>query len=469
MLMAALLSASPPAGAAESLSARLADALRPARKAQVGICVIDADRGSVVFERGADEPCKPASVAKLFTTAAALERFGPQFRFVTRAYLSGKQLWIVGGGDPAIGDERLALRDAQSRDFLFDEWADALRKRGVAELDRIVIDDSIFDEEWTHSDWPADQQDRWYQAPVGGLNFNDNCLDAVASIRAGRISLALTPPLPEELVDNALRAAKAHRPVARRAADSDVFEFAGTLARGGELGPIAAGNPRVFFGFALREGLRLRGVAVREGVYPRQLSPDALARAELLATHETPLADVLWRCNTFSQNLFAECLLKALAAYEPDGRRSGTRGSWAAGGRVRNEQLARLGLDLGGAELRDGSGLSHGNRATARQFATLLVDMRRRPTAAAFEQSLAAAGEEGSMKNRYASAALRGVLRGKTGSIRGVQTLAGYVGRDGKTLAFAVLVNGEGENVCVRVAEILAESVGGEEAAAPRP
>ena len=155
--------------------------------------------------------------------------------------------------------------------------------------------------------------------------------------------------------------------------------------------------------------------------------------------------------------MFAECLLKSLAAYEPDGRRSGTAGSWEAGERVLRATLTKLGLDLSDATLRDGSGLSHTNAVTATQLTRLLIQMRRHRYVDVFLKSLARAGELGSMKNRYNDPALRGRLVGKTGTIEGVHTLAGYITRqDGSVVAFAMLLNGPADqNLLVQVCKVL--------------
>jgi len=440
---------------AQPLGALLAKV--PART-QIGLFVANAADGECWFAHQAQRPLKPASVLKLFVTAAALERFGPGFRYETRLYVQGEELWVLGAGDPSLGDERLARRDGRPLSFPFDEWAAALRARDVRTLERIVLDDSVFDQQWRHPDWPRDQATSWYQAPIGGLNFNDNCLDARVELHGTTVQLTLRPDLPPSFFENSLRVGKSHRPLVRRAEERDTFEFLGTVTRVTELGPIAAARPTVFFGYALRQALAARGITVHGEVVRRTIAPAACANAALVATHTTPLADVLWRCNTFSQNLFAECLLKSLAAYAPDGSRTGTEGSWERGLAQLRATLGDLGVDLSDAVLRDGSGLSHENRVNAEQIVQLLVRMYGHRHRAAFLDSLAVPGQEGSMRQRFADAGLAGRLRGKTGTLNGVRSLAGYVTRpDGVTLAFALLGNGECDaELPVRVARILA-------------
>jgi len=426
----------------ESVHARLTRLLaRVPQSDAVALLVVDADTGQVWFAHQADTPLKPASVQKLFTTAAALERFGPEFTYETRLYLRGDDLWVVGAGDPAIGDERLARRQGKDVTAVFDEWAAALRSRGVTSVGDLVLDDTIFDQRWTHPDWPDSQAEAWYQAPVGGLNINDNCLDVRVGIRAGRVEVTSQPALPPGAIRSAARVAKQHRPILRRRPAGDGFELSGTVARSAALRPVAVRQPTIFFGQALRQALEQRGIRVTGSVVRRELT--ALVGPEPpLARSTTSLVDVLWRANTHSQNLFAECLIKSLVAYERDGRRSGVAGNWDGGRAVLLDTLRALGVDMTGATIRDGSGLSHQNRVTARQVVTLLTVMRRHPHAEVFVNSLAAAGEPGSMQHRFADAALRGRLRGKTGSLDGVRSLAGYLQRpDGHLLAFALLAN----------------------------
>lgn len=448
LTLASLAGAQPPASratarAAAAVRTRLAELLTQLpQQTTVGLVVAQPD-GTIWFEHQPTLALKPASVLKLFVTAAALERFGPDFTFNTRLYLRDGELLVLGGGDPGLGDERVAERHGRALHAEFDRWAAALRARGITRFRTLALDDSIFDRQHRHPDWPAAEAHKWYQAPVGGLNFNDNCLDARCAVAGNRVRLILRPELPASFVRNRLRVGSAHRPLVRRAMDQDVFEFYGPVSHDTGFPPVSAREPTLFFGYALRQALEQRGIRLKGNVVRRQLSQAALADAELLAEHVTTLPDVLWRCNTFSQNLFAECLLKALAAYEPDGRRSGQTGSWPAGVRILEDTLARLGVDLRGAVFRDGSGLSHQNRLSAAQVVQLLNIMRRHPHAEPFVTSLARPGAPGSLRHRYATAALRGRLRAKSGTLRDVRALAGYLQRpDGRELTFALLVNG---------------------------
>lgn len=444
------------ASARESVARRLAALIeRAGSKTQVGLLVEQAGTHDAWFANLPDEPRKPASLQKLLVTAAALEHFGPDFTYSTSVYLQGSELWVVGAGDPSLGDERLARRANRPHDYLFEELAGALKQRGVPQLSGLVLDDTIFETPDRHPDWPVAQSDAWYQAPVGGLSYNDNCVDIEVAVTNGSIDLKVRPPLPERFVRQQLRRGKEQKPFARRRADSEVIEVGGTIARNATLESVSVQQPTVFFGEALKEGLRLRGVTVNGNVVAQRLQPNAAP----LFVRQTTLADIVWRTNRFSQNHFADCLLKSLGAYARDGQRRAAPGTWESGRDVLLATLPRLGVDPRGLVVRDGSGLSHSNRATPRQLVTLLHAMRTHRAAAVFRGSLAEPGEDGTLRRRFRKGPLAGRLQAKTGTISGVRGLAGYVTRpDGTELVFALLLEGAATDTLVnQLAEALAE------------
>jgi D-alanyl-D-alanine carboxypeptidase/D-alanyl-D-alanine-endopeptidase (penicillin-binding protein 4) len=224
--------------------------------------------------------------------------------------------------------------------------------------------------------------------------------------------------------------------------DSDIFEFIGPIKRSDSFGYVSVGRPGPFVGHAVATALRQRGITVSTNVVRRVLSRQACQSATLLHTHETTLEEAVWRCNTHSQNLFAEALLKSLAALNPDGSRSGDQGSWSSGIERLRHVLKAMGVNARLATFRDGSGLSHSNRVTGRMIAELLVAMDNHPQREVFRRSLAQPGQSGTLRSKRYSG-LEGKMQGKTGSINGVRTLAGYARRpEGYDVTFALLING---------------------------
>ncbi|MFQ6047755.1 MAG: D-alanyl-D-alanine carboxypeptidase/D-alanyl-D-alanine-endopeptidase [Phycisphaerae bacterium] len=448
-------------GLAESIGATIEPLVRAG--ATVGACVVELDTGRVVYQHQADEALIPASNLKLVTTAAAIEMLGPDFAFQTRLLRVGPDLVVVGGGDPATGDGRLCKQRGEPITAIFERWAQALQRRRITTIDGdLVLDDSIFDDQYVHPNWPADQYARWYAAPVGGLNFNDNCVELLiwpGPKPASPVGYKLIPPAPHIRLVNRCLTGRGRRPVVHRLPQADVLILTGRCAARGRLAPVAVRDPAMLFGWTCKTVLAANGVEVRGGVSHRSVRlPDGSLplQAELIAVERTALPDVLRRCNKRSQNLFAECLLKMVAlkiAGQP---------SWQAGRRVLGDFLRSIGAPVGQYRIDDGSGLSRANRLSARVLVHLLCWMDRHRHRALFIDSLSVAGRDGTLRRRMDDPTLRGRVRAKTGSLAGVTALSGYVqAASGHRFVFSLLFNELGGHVqaarraCQRICKLL--------------
>ncbi|MEU3860509.1 D-alanyl-D-alanine carboxypeptidase/D-alanyl-D-alanine-endopeptidase [Streptomyces sp. NPDC028722] len=162
----------------------------------------------------------------------------------------------------------------------------------------------------------------------------------------------------------------------------------------------------------------------------------ASTRAQTLATVSSPpLSALVERMLTNSDNDIAEALARqtALAGGDP--------ASFAGGARAIATQLRKLGLPMSGAAFHDGSGLDRADRLTADLLTALLVKAGdpARPGLRPVLTGLPVAGFTGTLSTRYTDGAA-GVVRAKTGTLTGVNTLAGtVVDKDGHLLAFAFL------------------------------
>jgi D-alanyl-D-alanine carboxypeptidase/D-alanyl-D-alanine-endopeptidase (penicillin-binding protein 4) len=188
---------------------------------------------------------------------------------------------------------------------------------------------------------------------------------------------------------------------------------------------------------ALAAAARLRKALVAAGVeVPRKagLGTAPVDGTSVTAVDSEPLSQILREMNRESDNFLAEMLLKTVGAQAIG------KGTTPAGAAVVRRDLAAIGISLDGSRLLDGSGLSYGDRLTARTLSELLVavwsDARlRRP----FVRSLAVAGVNGTLEDRLEKPPAKGRVRGKTGTTSIASTLAGYVG---DRYAFAILMNG---------------------------
>ena len=178
----------------------------------------------------------------------------------------------------------------------------------------------------------------------------------------------------------------------------------------------------------------LTGAGLTVTAAPRRGS----AAGPVLHTVRSPaLRDIVRATNLRSVNLYAETLLLHL------GKRAGGADDRAAGLAALRAFWTGRGVDLAGAFLQDGSGLSGTNGLTARQLAAVLARAAQDPViAGALHASLPVAGQSGGMRSLLRGDALAGNLRAKTGTLKRTRCLAGYVRTpSGRLRSFAVLLN----------------------------
>lgn len=420
------------------------------------VLVESLDTGEVVYRLNPDTLVVPASNMKVVSMAAAATRLGWDFRFETRLETRGPvdgatlhgDLVVVGGGDPTINARN------GDRDAVFAAWADALRQAGITRIDgRIVGDDNAFDDERYGHGWAWDDFAFGYQAPIGALQFNENVVEVV--VRAGaspgeRATVELRPSVsdlvPVSRVVTGEAAAEADIAIARFPGRAEL-EVRGVIPVGGKdvVRTAAVDNPTLYFVRALREALITRGVdvtgpAVDIDDLPDPPTADPLApdsQPRLLATHHSPpLSEVGKPLMKSSQNLYAETVFRALSL------RPGPA-SVAASQKVVDELMAGWGIGVGQYAVADGSGLSRHNYLSASALVRILRAMGREPAnLQALQATLPVAGLDGTLSSRMKATRAVGNAAAKTGTLRSVRSLSGYVTtRDGERLTFAMIAN----------------------------
>jgi D-alanyl-D-alanine carboxypeptidase/D-alanyl-D-alanine-endopeptidase (penicillin-binding protein 4) len=165
----------------------------------------------------------------------------------------------------------------------------------------------------------------------------------------------------------------------------------------------------------------------------------SVAAPALLGEHvSAPLADVCKISNKPSNNFVAEAIYKTLG-----GELYGAPGTLAKGTKAVMEYLTSAGIKPNAVKIVNGSGLTHENRITPSDLATLLrkiyYDMSVAPD---FLASLAIAGIDGTIRNRFMGTDAVGLVRAKTGTLTGVSALSGYVGDKDDVLIFSIFVEG---------------------------
>ena len=449
---AIILAATSLSARAESLESKINTLLGSelVKGASISMDVVEvgsaSNRGTELYAHNATLPLGPASNCKLLTTAAAFETYGAKATFKTYLYKIGDDLVIVGGGDPALGDAKLAQDAGVPITAPFERWSAALKRAGITQFHNLIVDDRVFDNEWIHPDWPSKDAMDWYSAPIGGLSFNVNCLDWLPTVSGKSVGIQLIPNT--SYVDVSIKATRGSdtRVSLIRPATSNHFEMHGTVAPGagsgapGEPFSVPIYDPGLWTGTILKDVLASAGIHATGEV--RRVAPDEhLGNGTLLASYETPLMSVIGRAHKNSINMMAESLCKRLGHDA-----TGEPGSWASGTAAVTAYATRLGVDPSWVSLDDGSGLSNKNRVAAKAFTTVLAHVAQLPDGHFFVESLAIPGEDGTLKKRFKGMGVSAAVHAKTGHITGVSTLSGYIQVSGKSgndrlFAFSILCN----------------------------
>jgi D-alanyl-D-alanine carboxypeptidase/D-alanyl-D-alanine-endopeptidase (penicillin-binding protein 4) len=389
-----------------------------------------------LYAHDATRPLGPASNCKLLTTAAAFEKYGPAATFKTCLYQVGPDLVLMGGGDPGLGDTKICAAAGETPTTAFEQWAARLKAAGITAYRNLIVDDRIFDHVWTNPNWPADQTLDWYSAPVGGLNFNANCLDWTPKLTPQGVGVDLMPLTSYVSVTNKATKGSATKVSLLRPAKSNKFELRGTIAASATSAySVPIYDPGMWTGTILRDTLEQAGIR-GSGQVRRAEDDERFGKGLLVAAHETPLLAVLERANTNSLNMMAECLCKRLG-YDATGQ----PGSWQNGTAAVAAYAASLGIKPQWVALDDGSGLSNKNRVAARAFTTALAHVAARPDGDKFIATLAVPGEDGTLVRRFKGMTVGDHVMAKTGHISGVSALSGYILAGDRTFAFSILVN----------------------------
>lgn len=432
--------------------------------------------GTLLFATNAHEAFIPASTTKLFIGALALDHLGAGARIQTPVRVSRppdadgtlrSDLWMLGQGDPTLGTApRTASQGAVgSRDDALVPWVERWRSMGLRRIegDLVLCDAAVQVPEYGPG-WEEEDRAEAYAAPVSAFVVNDNSFRvATPPVSPGTASVPfrIDPPLPAlEVVwavspgTNATHQIQSIRPGPDRP-----VEIRGRFATGtnGWSADLAVARPAQVFGELLRRTLERRGVPVTGTVRVSRSAEDCPPVA--WDRWISPSLDQrLGLCLKPSQNLHAQLLLAEVgrdarsAAGSPSSPASPGGADGPTGppnlpparhdlmGLARLPALlARAGITPAEVHLEEGSGLSRSNRVSPAATVALLCFMAGHPHREAWKDSLPRAGVDGTLRNRFRSGRARGVVRAKTGSLRGVQALGGYVRTaGGEEWAFAI-------------------------------
>jgi D-alanyl-D-alanine carboxypeptidase/D-alanyl-D-alanine-endopeptidase (penicillin-binding protein 4) len=409
----------------------------------VGIYVQEIGAKRPLLSINADRLLHPASILKLVTTYAALERLTPAYRWPTEVYATAKPVNGILDGDLVIkgyGDPWMTMEN-------FWRLLREVRSRGVRDIHGdLVLDRSYFAPDTFDPAGFDDRPTRPYNTGPDALlvNFKAVRLAFIPDPDTRSVRIIMEPPLPEVKVTNHLVLDDApcgnwHSRLKLEASGDSAgaaLVFKGRFSRRcGELTRYYSvlGHPQYvssLFRLLWQElGGSITGT-LREG--------EAAAGASVVASVESPsLAEVVRDINKYSNNVMARQLFLTVGAVEEGAPATTEKAAHAV-----HHWLAKKGISAPGLVIENGSGLSRNERISARTLGQLLLAAYASPVMPEFIASLPLVAVDGTMKRRLHGAAVAGQAHIKTGLLRGVRSIAGYVhDARGHRVAVVFIVN----------------------------
>ena len=432
--------------------------------ARWGVCVISLRDGHVLYSRNADKLFTPASNMKIYTTAAALDLLGTDYRWRTSVYAQSEpdangtlkgDLTLYGRGAPD-----LVSHGNQKKPSLA-QLADQLYARGVRRVQGDIVGDesyfrgNLFGDGWQWNDI------QWYfgaEASALSIDANEIDLNIVPASSAGEpAAVTLTNGNSYvQIVNNVSTVLRDVIPTVgiRRGLSDNQFVVWGEFPVGGKgFGArLSVHNPALWAATLFKDVLVARGIVVEGHVRHRDFRGPVSERfdpqkaVEVASVASSTLGEIAAVTNKNSLNLNAELILRSLGrergtmAPEADEHKMRERGDDEAGLAIIRLWLQHAGITTPHLALHDGSGLSRLNLITPEATARLLLTMSKSAAAGSFRYSLPVAGKDGTLGSRLK--AVTGRILAKTGSLVYDNALAGYAtSENGEEFAFAVICN----------------------------
>ena len=427
----------------QSLSARLdvllGDALLHA--ADASVAVYDLTDDSLLYEHRADKLCRPASVEKVVTTVAALNRLGTDYTLRTSLCVTGTigpdsilrgDLYVVGGFDPEFTAEDL------------DALIAAIPRAGIRSVaGRIVADVSMADTTYWGNGWC------WDDAPASFQPYYSPLL-----LEKGCVEVCVTPTLKDSMATITCHPASSWYEIENH-----------TICHNDSAGPLRitrdwqqGSNRIIVTGNATKPTARRLSLQTSDqhffALFTERLLRSGVGastfgygtcppEAQTLVRVERPIGDVVHQALKKSDNLSAEALFYHLAA---------ASGKPYASARdavskidtllaINHKRYGPKDLRLQPYKIVDGSGLSNYNMVSARHLLGVLrYAYDNEEIYRMLDTTLPHCGIDGTLRGRMNTPTMRGRIVAKTGSMTGVSTLIGYAkASNGHTLAFVIM------------------------------
>lgn len=427
---------------AQSLTQRLDSLLNDPmlKTSEVGITVFDLTAGKSLYQYQDEKLYRPASTEKVITAVTALARLGEDYTMDTRLQYTGSiendtlkgNLYLIGGFDPELMDEDL------------DSLVDVVARSGIRYIsDTLIADVSMMDSVYWGKGWSWDDAPDSFQPYLSPLMLNRGCVDVtVIPTQKDSVPEVVCVPVSDYYqVDND---AVSHQPQAAKLKITRNWLHQGNRIRvSGNVTKettrtLSVYDSKNFFFHTFVSRLKAKGIEINAKAFAEYPSNDSLSMAASLFTLRRSLDEVLRQAMKESDNLCAESMFYHLAAH--CGKKkyvSSNDGTDAIYGFMKQV----LDFNPEYYNIVDGSGVSLYNYVSPQLLLEYLkYAYYHTGIFQPFYDSLPIAGMDGTLEHRMKKGKAYRNVRAKTGTVKGVSSLAGYAkAPNGHLLAFVII------------------------------
>lgn len=462
-----------PTTSISELHKKFGDILSRANTNKYSVAVYSLDKNHFYYEKNANIALTPASLTKLFTTYNSIKTVGFDFKYKTKAYIEGVvkndtlfgSIVIEGSGDPL-----LTINDLE---YLADQISNYGIKVVTGDL---IADGRVFDKIFHRIKYSGDADVVEPTPPISGLSIDRNTVTVLVTAgKSGQKTNVQCFPNSDyfRVINNSLVSGKTKgtkkikskkttslmddyrnyygdelrkRPKKSpiTISSKETNELYQTINVNGRLSPgssysyqLFINNPNLAFAGALASRLTSSNVKFL-GKYREVEKNEIIFYSNLIeiANIERNIWDVINLTNKNSDNYLAESLFKLYANMI-------AKKSSKSYIDLRDSLSKKLYLECEECMLNDGSGLSRRNLVTTRTIINLLKNAYNSEYRDLYLNSLSIGGIDGTIRKRFKSNSSYNNVKAKTGTLRNVSGLAGYVkSLDGENLIFAFIFNG---------------------------
>jgi len=416
--------------------------------ASFSIYAIDLETNDTLISYDIGRSLAPASVQKLFATAAAIELYKHEYRFKTELTYSGTittngildgDIYIIGYGDPTLGSSRFQNHYSN----YLEHWVEKMKSLGIKQINgNIIGDPSEFCYPEINDKWLWEDIANHYASPACGLCINDNIYSLY--FKTGNTEGAPTELLRMEPAIEGYSFTNYVTSSAKGGDQAYIFGgpesnnriIKGTLPWNNKSFKIKGivANPPLFAAQLLKKEIENAGIKI-SGKAKSKAKDDKRPNVTVINTLYSPqLKDIIILTNMWSVNLYAEHLGALCSRFRKNNLNDAPN--------ALKEFWISKGMNSKGLVLEDACGLSHFNTINSSHLVFILKYMYNSDNFEVFKSSLPVVGISGTLQWYCRRSSAKSNIWAKGGSMKRVRSFAGYASSNsGKNIAFAIIVN----------------------------